>query len=97
MHEHILTDLTPLDQRCEVEETVLNFENLYDAAYNWMDTPGIRRFTEPEIAVREMELMLDDGGRSIVDASTPGMEIFPEGLRRVAKRSGVQIVMGCGR
>jgi phosphotriesterase-related protein len=97
MHEHILTDLTPLDQRRDLEEAVITFENLYDAAYNWMDTPGIRRFTEPEIAVREMELMLEDGGRSIVDASTPGMEIFPDGLRRVAERSGAQIIMGCGR
>ena len=97
MHEHILTDLTPPDERRDLEEAVITFENLYDSTYNWMDTPGIRRITEPDIAVREMEWMLDDGGRSIVDVSTPGMAIFPEGLRRVAETSGARIVMGCGR
>jgi phosphotriesterase-related protein len=96
MHEHVLTDLTPPDQR-DVTQADITFENLYDAAYNWVDTPGIRRITDREVAAREMQWMIDDGGKSIVDVSTRGMEIFPEGLREVARRTGARIIMGCGR
>ena len=59
MHEHILTDLTPLDQRRDLEEVVITFENLYDATYNWMDTPGIRRITEATI--KQLERRLEIG------------------------------------
>jgi phosphotriesterase-related protein len=36
------------------------------------------------------------GGRTLVDLTVPGIGRDPERLRRLAGRSGVQIVMGCG-
>ena len=50
------------------------------------------------------ELVLSDeladfrrrGGTTLVDMTGPGVGRDPERLRRLAARSGVQIVMGCG-
>jgi phosphotriesterase-related protein len=62
--------------------------------------PG--RFDHWELAADELTVSeeLGDfrrrGGRTLVDLTLPGIGRDPERLRRLASRSGVQIVMGCG-
>ncbi|HEV7199308.1 MAG TPA: phosphotriesterase-related protein [Candidatus Limnocylindria bacterium] len=62
--------------------------------------PG--RFDYWELAADELTIAdeLRDyrrrGGRTLVDLTVPGIGRDPERLRRLASRTGVQIVMGCG-
>jgi phosphotriesterase-related protein len=62
--------------------------------------PG--RFDYWELAADELTISdeLRDfrrrGGRTLVDLTVPGIGRDPERLRRLAGRTGVQIVMGCG-
>jgi len=60
------------------------------------------RFDYWELAADELT-MADElrdfrrrGGRTLVDLTLPGVGRDPDHLRRLASRSGVQIVMGCG-
>jgi len=96
MHEHVLADFTPPAQR-GLEEAEITLETVWEINYHWVDVPGNRRLTDPEVAVAEMRRMLSAGGKSVVDVSTRGMVIDPTGLADVARRSGAQVVMGCGR
>jgi phosphotriesterase-related protein len=60
------------------------------------------RFDYWELAADELTVAeeLSDfrrrGGRTLVDLTVPGIGRDPERLRRLAARTGVQIVMGCG-
>jgi predicted metal-dependent phosphotriesterase family hydrolase len=48
-------------------------------------------------AARELELFRDAGGNTIVEVTTPELGRDPAGLRRLASRTGVQIVAATGR
>ena len=96
LHEHVVVDFTPPARRPEggVEITL---QNRWQMDYEWVDARGNRCLLDRDVAVREMERMVEDGGRSLVEVSTHPMHIDPEGLREVSRRSGVHIVRGCGR
>ena len=96
MHEHVVCDFTPPARRPESPGTI-TLENVWETNYHWFEAPGNRWLLDREVAVREMNRMAADGGRSVVDVSTHPMGLDPEGLREVSRRSGVHIVRGCGR
>ena len=96
MHEHVVVDFTPTARRPE-EKVEITFENRWQMDYEWVDAPGNRYLLDRDVAVREMERMVKDGGQSIVEVSTHPMGTDPEGLREVSERSGVHIVSGVGR
>jgi phosphotriesterase-related protein len=96
MHEHVVTDYTPPGER-HLAEVEITLENHFELNYHWVRYPGMRRLSDPEVATREMQWMVESGGRSVVDVSTRGMVLFPERLREVSERSGAHIIMGCGR
>ena len=96
MHEHVVCDLTPTARRPE-EPAEITLENVWELNYHWVDAPGIRVLLDRDVAVREMQRMVKDGGRSVVDVSTHPMVLDPVGLREVSERTGVHIVRGCGR
>ena len=96
MHEHVVVDFTPTARRPEAAVEI-TLENRWQADYEWVDAPGNRWLLDRDVAVREMERMVADGGQSVVDVSTRPMDVDPEGLREVSERSGVHIVRGCGR
>jgi phosphotriesterase-related protein len=96
MHEHVVTDYTPPAQR-DQPEVEITLENHFELTYHWVRYPGMRRLSDQEVATREMQWMVQSGGRAVVDVSTRGMILFPERLREVSERSGAQIIMGCGR
>jgi phosphotriesterase-related protein len=75
----------------------ITFENRWQMDYEWVDAPGNRYLLDRDVAVREMERMVKDGGQSVVEVSTHPMGTDPEGLREVSERSGVHIVSGVGR
>ena len=96
MHEHVVCDFTPTARRPE-EPAEITLENVWEMNYNWFEAPGNRWLLDREVAVREMDRMLKDGGRSVVEVSTHPMVLDPEGLLEVSQRTDVHIVRGCGR
>ena len=97
IHEHILCDLTPpgLSVSAE-EETEITLENVWEIRYHWNRHPGNCRLNDVDLAVKELRRMKEDGGGAVVDQTSRGMKRDPSGLRRVADRTGVHIIMGCG-
>ena len=49
-----------------------------------------------EIALEELNLFRQAGGSTVVDVSPPGLNRDPEGLKRLAKASGVNIIAATG-
>ena len=96
MHEHVVCDFTPTARRPE-EPAEITLENVWEMNYNWFEAPGNRWLLDREVAVREMDRMVKDGGRSVVEVSTHPMVLDPEGLLEVSQRTDVHIVRGCGR
>ncbi|MBL6928158.1 MAG: aryldialkylphosphatase [Rhodospirillales bacterium] len=96
MHEHLATEFTPPAQRGEIPAEI-TLETIWELNYNWVDAPGVRCLTDTEVAVREVERMIEAGGKSVVDVSTRGMGVDPTVLRKISERTGAQIVLGCGR
>ena len=93
MHEHVVCDFTPTARRPE-EPVEITLENVWEMNYNWFEVPGNRVLLDREVAVREMDRMVKDGGRSVVEVSTHPMVLDPEGLRQVSERTGVHFVRG---
>jgi phosphotriesterase-related protein len=98
MHEHLLFDFTPPDQEVAgAKEVEITLETVWEINYNWVDAYGNRRFSDRDLAVREMERLKRDGGRSLVEVTPLGGGADPEGVREIAERADVNVVMGCGR
>ena len=96
MHEHVVCDFTPTARRPEAPVEI-TLKNVWELNYKWVDTPGNRVLLDREVAVREMQRMVRDGGQSVVEVSTYPMVLDPAGLREVSQRTGIHIVRGCGR
>ena len=98
MHEHIVVDFTPPAGRAAADAAgPITLQNVWQTNYDWHDAPGNRRMLDREVGVREMQQMMVDGGRSVVEVSTHPMILDPQGLLEVSRRSGVHLVRGCGR
>ena len=95
MHEHVVCDFTPTARRPE-EPAEITLENVWEMNYNWFEAPGNRWLLDREVAVREMDRMVKDGGRSVVEVSTHPMVLEPEGLLEVSQRTDVHIVRSVG-
>jgi len=48
------------------------------------------------LAVAELELLRQAGGTALVEVTTTDLGRNPEALRRVAQKTGLHIIMGCG-
>lgn len=49
-----------------------------------------------DLAVDELRMFRDVGGRTIIDCTTRGLEPDPTAVARAAEKSGINIIMGCG-
>nr|WP_272212505.1 hypothetical protein [Marinicella sp. W31]MDC2878418.1 hypothetical protein [Marinicella sp. W31] len=95
MHEHILCDLTPLARR-GADEIEITLDNIFDVNWRPNDYPGNHRLQDETVAGRECAWFRAAGGGTIVDVTTGGIVPDPAGLARVARASGINIVMGAG-
>jgi phosphotriesterase-related protein len=97
MHEHLVCDVTPPGEpwRSQPDEEI-TLENTWDANYHWNVFPGICRLDNEEVAVTELAAFRSAGGGCVVEVSSLGMSRNPEALRRIALRTGLKVVMGCG-
>lgn len=98
-HEHLLIDLT-LNKKLghvtaeEKDGSRITLENYYKTR---REHPPVNLcLLDRDVAVKELELYTASGGRTIVDATPIGIGRDPEGLREIAERSGVNVIMGCG-
>jgi phosphotriesterase-related protein len=66
--------------------------NLYKTVTVW----NYSAFDDESLAIDEIAAFRAAGGRSIVETTTIGIGRDPEGLRRIARASGLNIVMGAG-
>lgn len=98
MHEHILWDIRPPSQRgAEVDQgPEIDLCNCWKINYGQVKAPRNAILTCEATASREIAELRAAGGRSVVELSCGGLAPDPEGLARVSRSSGVQIVMGCG-
>ena len=97
MHEHLLCDVTPPSLAascCEFEEITL--QNVWEINYGKRPHAPKYRLDMPEVLARELDRMLRDGGKAIVELTTGGLKPDPNGLATLARDSGAQVIMGCG-
>ena len=101
-HEHLLIDI-----RCVYEEPVeaskkplayapVSLENLGWVRYNWTSNQDNLTLFDEETTVAEVGRYIRAGGKSLVDACSIGLGRDPEGLARVSRATGANIVMGAG-
>lgn len=100
-HEHILWDMSvepeigPASERGLSNQKV-SLDNLYIARAH----PGAIRDnmcqTDVSLAIKEVALFKYAGGGTIVELSQNGLHRDPMGLARVARATGINIVMGSG-
>jgi phosphotriesterase-related protein len=101
-HEHLFADITTLveepfeaSQRARAHEPVA-LENLGWLRYNYFRNFDNARLTDEETALSEVDLFRRAGGGTIVDVTTVGIGRDPVALARVARVSGINVVMSTG-
>lgn len=97
MHEHILCDVTPPELTAQaLPETPITLENTFVVRYHWCRHYGNHILDSVDTAVEEADRFRRAGGGTIVDLTTAGIRPNPSGLRAVAERAGIHIVLGTG-
>jgi len=101
-HEHLFADITCLveapyeaSQRGRAYQPV-SLENLGWIRYNYFRNFDNSLLTDEDTALSELDLFRRAGGATIVDVSTVGIGRDPIALARVARGSGVNVVMATG-
>jgi phosphotriesterase-related protein len=95
IHEHVLVDCRSPDPGQRVVSEPLALANYYDIRYG-DDHQQDLLLDSVEDAAEELTRFAEAGGRTIVDVTPVDLGRRPEGLREVARRTGVNVVMGCG-
>ena len=101
-HEHLFADITTLveapyeaSQRGRAHQLV-SLENLGWIRYNYFRNYDNALLTDEGTALSELDLFHRAGGTTIVDVTTVGIGRDPIALARVARASGVNVVMSTG-
>ena len=100
-HEHLLIDF-----RCVFQEpqeasqkglayAPLSLENLGWVRYHWTSNLDNLQLLDEETAIEEASLYTRAGGRTMVDATSIGIGRDPAALTRIARATGLNIIMGC--
>jgi phosphotriesterase-related protein len=102
-HEHLLVDLTApyFSERADVASnkiarskfTVEMREQVIEDCNSNLDN---LRLDDEETAADELRTFGETGGNTIVELTSTDIGRDPHGLRRLARRTGLNIVMGCG-
>jgi phosphotriesterase-related protein len=102
MHEHLLFNLEtylhqpPDPADAPFAEAPLALENLWWVREHPMASRDNLVQADPELAAAEVERFRAAGGTTIVEVSSIGLARDVHGLRRIAERTGVNIVAGTG-
>ncbi|MBN2323048.1 MAG: aryldialkylphosphatase, partial [Spirochaetes bacterium] len=102
MHEHLLTDLsTYFVEPKEASRRKLAYEPVRIENLGWIKTHRMNniddlRLTDEQVAIEEAMLYKQAGGKTIVEVSSIGLHRDPEGLARISRVTGLNIIMGSG-
>ncbi|MFC1984492.1 phosphotriesterase-related protein, partial [Chloroflexota bacterium] len=101
-HEHLLVDLTMyFVEPTEASEKVMVHEPISLENLSWIRIHSHNnwdnmRLTDEKITIKEALLYKGAGGDTIVELSNVGMARDPLGLARIARATGLNVVMGSG-
>ncbi len=101
-HEHLITDLSMyFTEPTEANEKILahqpiTLENLYWVHLNKFNNIDNLRLCDEQLAIKEALLYKRAGGNTIVELSSIGLARDPLALARIARTTGLNVVMGSG-
>ena len=101
-HEHLLIDLGALYREPETAsgrrrgEAPVGTIGDYDVHYDWTRNRDNLQLLDEEVAIEEAELYRIAGGNTLVEATSRGIGRDPLALQRIARATGLHIVMGAG-
>ena len=101
-HEHLLIDFScmynPPSEVTELRRSLapVTIENLGWISRHWLGNLDNLMLDDEEAAIAEAALYRRAGGGTIVDATTFGIGRDPRALARIARATGLNIVMGAG-
>ena len=101
-HEHLLIDLTgvfiPPETASEIglSRQPVSLENLWWIQYHWASNLDNQLLTDEDTAIQEALRYKRAGGTTMVDATSIGIKRDPKGLARIARATGLNIIMGAG-
>ncbi len=101
-HEHLVINLMCMfhpppeaTEMAKVHEPI-TMENLGWVRYNWLSHRDNLLLLDEDVATAEAMLYKRAGGGTIVDATTIGIGRDPKALARIARATGLNIIMGAG-
>ena len=101
-HDHVLIDGTFMYTEPEeisqkgLAHQKISLENRGWVGYNWTSNLDNVELKDEELAVSELKRFVAAGGTSIVDPTNVGLGRDPNALARIARLTGMNIVMGAG-
>ena len=101
-HEHLLIDLgstfePPQDASSySLAYQPVTIENLWWVKYNYGANKDNMELLDEDTAIAEATRYKRAGGGSIVDATSIGIKRDPLGLARIARATGLNVIMGAG-
>ena len=101
-HEHVLLDLTAFYQELPVpgvEDPSTQPVEMWNLGILSRDCYALKDnllLNSEQTAIHELEFFKKAGGKTVVDASLPGIGRDPEALARISKKTGLNIIMGTG-
>ena len=101
-HEHVLLDLTAFYQALPVpgiDDPATQKMEMWNLGILSRDCYALKDnllLADEDVAADELMFFKNAGGNTIVDASLPGIGRNPKALRRIAEKTGLNIIMGTG-
>jgi phosphotriesterase-related protein len=101
-HEHLLIDFkvmyTPPTEATELHKSLqpVSLENLAWVRYDQFRSRDNMEIMDEELSISEALLFKGHGGKTIVDATTIGIGRDPFALARIARATGLNVIMGAG-
>jgi phosphotriesterase-related protein len=97
MHEHLIWDIrTPAMIAEGRPDEEINLCNCFRMNYGRKKSPGNLRLRCRDTATEAVAEMVALGGKTIVELSSGGLDPDPTGYVEIARKTGANIVMGCG-
>ena len=101
-HDHVLIDGTFMYVEPEeisqkgLAHQKITLENRGWVGYHWTSNLDNVELKDEELAVTELKRFVAAGGHSIVDPTNVGLGRDPQALARIARLTGMNIIMGAG-
>jgi phosphotriesterase-related protein len=101
-HEHLFIDFTVMfkepesAREKELARQPVGLENLGWVRRNFSSSLDNLRLSDESVMQDEIRLFRDAGGRTVVDPTNQGLSRDPRALERLARATGLNVIMGAG-